>query len=104
MGKTRYIGAAIVVAACIIILSAVVCLRDTVYYQPMRWTGIILFFTGIVMVPAYSAKENPEKRSNSLFRVFMFIIIFPREYRLSFPHKEPSKSLLRCRLLHFSEM
>ncbi len=33
MGKTGYIGAAIVVAACIIILSAVVCLRDTVYYQ-----------------------------------------------------------------------
>ncbi|QHM19113.1 hypothetical protein C7M30_02821 [Bacillus subtilis] len=29
MGKTGYIGAAIVVAACIIILSAVVCLRDT---------------------------------------------------------------------------
>ncbi|MGG0018399.1 hypothetical protein ABEX75_20995, partial [Bacillus subtilis] len=55
MGKTGYIGAAIVVAACIIILSAVVCLRDTVYYQPMRWTGIILFFAGIVMVPAYSA-------------------------------------------------
>lgn len=45
MGKTGYIGAAIVVAACIIILSAVVCLRDTVYYQPMRWTGIILFLT-----------------------------------------------------------
>ncbi|AKI93610.1 hypothetical protein ACMX8W_18730 [Bacillus subtilis] len=61
MGKTGYIGAAIVVAACIIILSAVICLRDTVYYQPMRWTGIILFFTGIVMVPAYSAKRKPGK-------------------------------------------
>ncbi|MBU8748267.1 hypothetical protein [Bacillus subtilis] len=61
MGKTGYIGAAIVVAACIIILSAVVCLRDTVYYQPMHWTGIILFFAGIVMVPAYSAKRKPGK-------------------------------------------
>ncbi|MCV2516577.1 hypothetical protein EAI05_04345 [Bacillus subtilis] len=57
MRKTGYIGAAIVVAACIIILSAVVCLRDTVYYQPMRWTGIILFFAG----PAYSAKRKPGK-------------------------------------------
>ncbi|MCY8442035.1 hypothetical protein MOC65_14000, partial [Bacillus spizizenii] len=54
-------GAVIVVAACIIILSAVLCLRDTAYYQPMRWTGIILFFAGIMMVPAYSAKRKPGK-------------------------------------------
>ncbi|MFV9831136.1 hypothetical protein ABOZ80_03675 [Bacillus stercoris] len=51
----------IVVAACIIILSAVLCLRDTAYYQPMRWTGITLFFTGIMMVPTYSAKRKPGK-------------------------------------------
>ncbi|MDR4433088.1 hypothetical protein [Bacillus tequilensis] len=61
MGKTGYIGAVIVVAACIIILSAVIFLRDTAYYQPMRWTGIILFFAGIVMVPSYSAKRKPGK-------------------------------------------
>ncbi|MCY8113719.1 hypothetical protein P8852_14885 [Bacillus spizizenii] len=61
MGKIGYIGAVIVVAACIIILSAVLCLRDTAYYQPMRWTGIILFFAGIMMVPAYSAKRKPGK-------------------------------------------
>ncbi|BEV40106.1 hypothetical protein QI003_20665 [Bacillus stercoris] len=61
MRKTGYIGAAIVVAACIIILSAVLCLRDTAYYQPMRWTGITLFFTGIMMVPTYSAKRKPGK-------------------------------------------
>ncbi|MDO8226800.1 hypothetical protein [Bacillus cabrialesii] len=61
MGKTGYISAVIVVAACIIIFSAVMFLRDTTYYQPIRWTGIILFFAGIVMVPAYSAKRKPGK-------------------------------------------
>ncbi|TYS23742.1 hypothetical protein FZC71_11920 [Bacillus subtilis] len=61
MRKTGYIGAVIVVAACIIILSAVVFLRDTTYYQLIRWTGIILFFAGIMMVPAYSAKRKPGK-------------------------------------------
>ncbi|WP_368651216.1 hypothetical protein AB1M41_06350 [Bacillus inaquosorum] len=61
MGKTGYIGAVIVVAACIIILSAVVFLRDTTYYQLIRWTGIILFFAGIMMVPAYSPKRKPGK-------------------------------------------
>ncbi|MCO4853008.1 hypothetical protein [Bacillus vallismortis] len=61
MGKIGYIGAFIVVAACIIICSAVVLWRDTAYYQPIRWTGIVLFFTGIVMVPAYSAKRKPGK-------------------------------------------
>ncbi|MFH0346017.1 hypothetical protein ACHADS_05525 [Bacillus vallismortis] len=61
MGKKGYIGAVIVVAACIIISSAVVLLRDTAYYDPIRWTGIILFFTGIVMVPAYAAKRKPGK-------------------------------------------
>nr|WP_277723629.1 hypothetical protein [Bacillus subtilis]WFA11315.1 hypothetical protein P5655_15745 [Bacillus subtilis] len=74
MGKTGYIGAAIVVAACIIILSAVVCLRDTVYYQPMRWTGIILFFAGIVMVPAYSAKKKTRKREVILFSGFLCLL------------------------------
>ncbi|MCY7866663.1 hypothetical protein MOB78_16420 [Bacillus spizizenii] len=54
-------GAVIVVAACIIILSAVVYLRDTAYYQPIRWTGIILFFAGIVMIPEYKAKRKPGK-------------------------------------------
>lgn len=61
MGKTGYIGAAIVVAACIIILSAVVCLQDTVYYQPMFWTGIILFFAGIVIFPHTQQKKKPGK-------------------------------------------
>lgn len=73
MGKTGYIGAAIVVAACIIILSAVVCLRDTVYYQPMRWTGIILFFAGIVMVPA-SQQKKTRKREVILFSGFLCLL------------------------------
>ncbi|MCI4138053.1 hypothetical protein MMJ09_13325 [Bacillus vallismortis] len=54
-------GTFIVAAACIIIFSAVVLWRDTTYYQPIRWTGIVLFFTGIAMVPAYSAKRKPGK-------------------------------------------
>ncbi|XBW20687.1 hypothetical protein ABLL14_13340 [Bacillus halotolerans] len=58
MGKSGCMGAVIVVAACIFILSAVVFLRDTAYYQHIRWIGIILFFAGIVMVPTYSAKKN----------------------------------------------
>lgn len=77
MGKTGCMGAVIVVAACIFILSAVVYLQDTAYYQPIRWIGILLFFAGIVMVPTYSAKENPVKRSNSLFTGFLFSYNFP---------------------------
>lgn len=73
MGKIGYIGAVIVVAACIIILSAVLCLRDTAYYQPMRWTGIILFFAGIMMVPAYSAKKTRE-REVILFSGFLCLL------------------------------
>ncbi|WP_456279748.1 hypothetical protein M1D98_16475 [Bacillus sp. K7] len=61
MGKIGYTGTFIVVAACIIIFSAVELWRDTAYYQPIRWTGIVLFFTGIAMVPAYSAKRKPGK-------------------------------------------
>ncbi|WHY23901.1 hypothetical protein QNH41_18265 [Bacillus halotolerans] len=58
MGKSGCMGAVIVVAACIFILSAVVYLQDTSYYQPIRWIGIILFLAGIVMVPTYSAKRT----------------------------------------------
>lgn len=74
MGKTGWMGAVIVVAACIFILSAVVYLQDTAYYQPIRWIGILLFFAGIVMMPTYSAKRKPGKeKSFSLYRVFVFL-------------------------------
>lgn len=77
MGKTGRMGAVIVVAKMYLhfISSRLFTRHRLLPAHPLDWDSTV--FAGIVMVPTYSAKENPVKRSHSLFTGFLFSYNFP---------------------------